>query len=115
MKAKSVDNSGGALPGVVVTIVNAATNVPSSATTNESGSYTVPFLTPGNYNVTVELQGFKKSERKDVEVRIGDRLALDFKLEVGGIEETVTVRRPCRSSRRARRRPGRSSTKSASR
>ena len=91
IEGKVTDNTGGAVPGVTVTIVNAETNVPSTAVTNESGNYTAPFLTPGIYTVTVELQGFKKSERKGVEVRVGDRLALDFKLEVGGVEETITV------------------------
>ena len=41
--------------------------------------------------MTVELSGFKKAAREGVEVRIGDRLELEFTLEVGGIEETVTV------------------------
>ena len=85
------DKTGGTMPGVTVTVLNVETNVPSSTVTNEDGNYSVPFLTPGVYQVTTELPGFKKAERKDVEVRIGDRLALDFELEVGGIEETVTV------------------------
>jgi hypothetical protein len=86
-----VDKTGGALPGTTVTIVNVSTNVPSSTVANEEGNYTVPFLTPGVYDVSVELTGFKKVERKGVEVRIGDRLVLDFQLEVGTLEETVTV------------------------
>ncbi len=59
--------------------------------TNESGNYTAPFLTPGTYRSPSSSQGFKKIERKAIEVRVGDRLALDFKLEVGGVEETITV------------------------
>ena len=37
------------------------------------------------------MTGFKRAERKDVEVRIADRLELDFTLEIGGLEETITV------------------------
>ena len=43
------------------------------------------------YRVSAELQGFKKVQRDNVEVRVGDRLEIDFKLEVGGIDEAVNV------------------------
>src|SRR5216684_9225495 len=85
------DSSGGRLPGVTVTATNVATNVASTTVTNSEGAYTIPYLTPGSYSVKVELSGFKKAVREHVEVRIGDRLALDFNLELGGIEETVLV------------------------
>lgn len=85
------DNSGGVLPGVTVAATNVATNVASSTVTNNEGVYTIPYLTPGNYKVLVELAGFKKISREGIEVRIGDRLGLDFKLEVGQLEETITV------------------------
>jgi hypothetical protein len=91
IEGKVTDNTGGAVPGATVTIIHGETNVATTAVTNETGSYTAPFLNPGTYAITVELQGFKKTERKGVEVRVGDRLALDFKLEVGGVEETITV------------------------
>src|SRR5229473_3146180 len=85
------DSSGGRLPGVTVTATNVATNVASTTVTNTEGAYTIPYLTPGSYTLKVELSGFKKAVREHVEVRIGDRLALDFNLELGGIEETVLV------------------------
>src|SRR6266852_3744148 len=85
------DSSGGRLPGVTVTATNVATNVASTTVTNTEGAYTIPYLTPGSYTVKVELSGFKKAVREHLEVRIGDRLALDFNLELGGIEETVLV------------------------
>src|SRR5882757_8587135 len=85
------DHSGGVLPGVTVTATNVATNVASTTTTNSEGRFTIPYLTPGNYTVLVELSGFKKLQRKGIEVRIGDRLELDLDLEVGALEETVMV------------------------
>ena len=51
------------------------------------------YLQPGGYTVSAELQGFRKTSRENVEVRLGDRLELDFRLEVGGLEETITVGR----------------------
>ena len=54
------------------------------------GAYT-PGLTPGPYRASAELQGFKKVQRENVEVRVGDRLEIDFKMEVGGLTEVVNV------------------------
>ena len=85
------DQSGGTLPGVTVTVTNKETNVAGTTVTNETGGYSFLYLTPGTYLVGAELQGFKKVVRDNVEVRLGDRLELDFKLEVGRLEETITV------------------------
>lgn len=85
------DQSGGILPGVTVTVTKKDTNVAGNTVTNESGGYSFLYLTPGAYSVAAELQGFKKVMRDNVEVRLGDRLELDFKLEVGRLEETITV------------------------
>jgi hypothetical protein len=85
------DTSGGRLPGVTVVATSVDTNVPSTATTNNEGNYVISYLPPGKYTVTVELSGFKKVVRPNVEVRVSDRIDLDFNLEVGNIEETVSV------------------------
>ena len=86
-----IDSSGGALPGTTVTVTNEATGTANTATTDENGRYSIPFISPGTYTMLVELTGFKRTERKGVEVRIADRLEVDFTLEVGGLEETITV------------------------
>ncbi len=85
------DSSGGRTPGVSVSAINIATNGTSTTTTDNDGTYTLRYLTPGTYSVTAELSGFKKLVRENVEVRIGDRLELDLHLEVGRMEETVSV------------------------
>jgi Carboxypeptidase regulatory-like domain/TonB dependent receptor-like, beta-barrel len=86
------DSSGGHLPGVTVTATNVATNVETTTTTNSVGVYSILYLTPSAYTVTVELPGFKKVVREGIDLRVGDRLSLDFALEVGKVEETVSVR-----------------------
>ena len=86
-----VDSSGGALPGTTVVVTNTATGTVNTSVADAEGRYSIPFITPGTYDVVVELTGFKRTEQKNVAVRIADRLELNFTLEVGGLEETVTV------------------------
>ncbi len=85
------DPSGLAAPNVRVIATNVATNVASKATSNEAGLYVVRFLQPGTYTVTVEHAGFKKFVREGVALGVSQRLALDIRLEVGQVTESVTV------------------------
>ena len=64
----------------------------TSAVSNAQGIYLLPFLPPGKYTVSAELMGFKKHVREGIEVRIADRLTLDLALEVGQLEEVISVR-----------------------
>ena len=84
------DSSGLVVPGATVTVMNTATGVAATATTNETGSFTVPYLTPGSYTVAFELTGFYKVVRS-VELRVGDRLEVDATLQPGAVAETVSV------------------------
>jgi carboxypeptidase family protein len=86
-----VDAQGARLPGATVTATHEETNVTSTTTTTGDGNYTIPYLTPGHYKLTVELSGFKKMVREKLEVRVDDRLTLDVSLEVGQMEEVVSV------------------------
>ena len=85
------DTSNAVLPGATVTATHKDTNQTTTAVTNQDGAYNLLYLTPGQYTVTAEIPGFKKMARPGVEVRIGDRLTLDVKLELGAVEETITV------------------------
>jgi hypothetical protein len=86
------DSSGGVLPGVTVTITSPALiGPPRTATTEGDGTFRFPALTPGVYTVSVELQGFKPVKRENVTVRLGETSSLKISLEVGSLQETVTV------------------------
>ena len=87
------DSSGLVVPGATVTVTNTATGVAATATTNEAGSFTVPYLTPGSYTVAFELTGFYKVVRS-VELRVGDRLEVDATLQPGAVTETVSATAP---------------------
>ena len=92
------DTSNAVLPGTTVSATHADTNQATTTVTNADGAYNLLFLTPGQYTVTAEIPGFKKLARPSVEVRVGDRLTLDLKLELGAVEETITVTAPRRCS-----------------
>jgi len=91
ISGKITESSGAAVPNATVIVTSASTNASVTSTTNEAGDFTVLYLTPGSYRVTVEAKGFKKSKRDDIEVRVGDRLSLEIMLEVGNVNETVNV------------------------
>jgi len=84
------DPNGAVVPNATVTIKNVETNVAVTLKTNDEGAYTLSTLSPGRYTVTAATEGFKTSSRENVEVRVDDRLTLDFKLEIGSAAE-VTV------------------------
>src|SRR5882672_12835804 len=86
-----VDQSGFALPGVTVTITEVNTNISYSAVTNTSGNYVFSNLKDGKYRVSAELSGFKRVVREGVEVPVNATPRVDLKMEVGAIEESVTV------------------------
>lgn len=85
------DSTGSVLPGSRVIATNTGTSTTFEATSNESGVYNLRSLPVGNYNVTVEAQGFKKTTFTDVTVRVNDEVRLDATLTVGALSEEVTV------------------------
>jgi hypothetical protein len=86
-----VDSSGGALPGVTVTVVNNGTNSRTALVTNDTGQYAALFLLPGTYHVTAELSGFQTKDHPNVQVRVGERSQLDMTLQPAGVTEQVLV------------------------
>ncbi len=85
------DPSGAVIPNATVLVVNKAMGTTATATTNASGLYQASYLIPGIYRITVDLSGFKKFVRDDVEVRVNDRLEINATLELGSTGESITV------------------------
>ncbi|MDP2997034.1 MAG: TonB-dependent receptor [Bryobacterales bacterium] len=85
------DGSGAVVTGARVRATNIATNTGGSTLTNHEGNFEIPFLIPGTYRVSVDLEGFKKLVKDGVELSVDDRLALDLTLELGSVTETVVV------------------------
>lgn len=85
------DSSGAVVPSAKVTATNVDTGVARDSTSNESGNYLVTALTPGRYNVTAEKAGFKVMKRGPITLAVDQVGGLNFAMEVGEAQETVTV------------------------
>ena len=85
------DNSGAILPGVTVTLTNTDTGAQRVVVTNEEGVYRAPLLPLGTYQVTAELQGFKKFEQQGISLSAGQTALTNMTLNVGNVSETITV------------------------
>src|SRR5262245_40590577 len=86
------DTSGAVLPGATVTVANPAQAVTQTTLTNSDGVFVFPQLPPGTYTVSVELSGFKKTEKSEVILTTAAKVNVgDFVLAVGNVSETVTV------------------------
>lgn len=85
------DQTNAVIVGARVEAANTNTGVRTSATTNESGDFLLPFLIPGPYRLTVEMAGFKKYVRPGIEVRVNDRITINVTMELGPAAETVQV------------------------
>ena len=84
------DEQGAAIPSATVTITSIGTGRTLTFQTDAEGFYQAPALPPGRYHVVVEKEGFSKSAQ-DLELQIAQIGAVDFKLQVGQVTQTVTV------------------------
>jgi hypothetical protein len=85
------DPSGAALAGVTVTAIEANTNQERRVVTNLSGTYSIPSLAPGLYQLQFAIGGFKTAVRPEVEVRVNENTPFNVALEIDPANETVTV------------------------
>lgn len=85
------DAQGAVIPNASVQVTNKAMGTKQALTTNDVGMYQASYLIPGEYEITIEVQGFKKFVREGILVRVADRIEVNSTLEVGGSAETVTV------------------------
>jgi hypothetical protein len=87
----SVSDANGVVPGAAVTLTNEATNIARDVVTNEVGQYNFPAVPPGTYTLKAAVTGYKSFESKGLVVGTQQFITLDVKLELGAIEESVTV------------------------
>jgi hypothetical protein len=87
----AVKDAQGVIPGVTVTLTNEANGVSRDTISNASGEYSFPAIDPSSYTVKAAVQGFKTFERKGIRIGTQQFVTLDITLEVGTVEESITV------------------------
>jgi hypothetical protein len=92
LTGRVTDPSGATIAGAEVRAANVATGVSASGKTSDAGVYSIPFLLSGNYIVTVELPGFRKFVRENIQVRVSETVEVNITMEVGDVVEALEVR-----------------------
>ncbi len=85
------DATGAVIPGAMVTIGEMNTGITVEKQANASGTYVSGPLKVGMYEISVGTEGFKTAVRSGVEIHAGDRIGLNFALEIGNLVEVVEV------------------------
>jgi hypothetical protein len=85
------DSSGAVIAGAVVQVKNTSTGVTRSVPSNDQGRYNATDLIVGEYEAQVTMQGFQTNVQKAIPVTVGSQRVVDFTLQVGRSEQTVTV------------------------
>src|SRR5205814_530685 len=85
------DPAGAVLSNARVDVTNIATNVTNQTQTTSSGDFTLPFLPPGTYRITVEAPGFQKSVTNSVTLVVGQEARVNVAMKPGAVSETVEV------------------------
>jgi|SRR5262245_23067012 len=85
------DHQGDVIPNASIKATSIETNAATITTSNGAGLFTLPFLPVGKYQISVSANGLKSARHDAVELRVGDRVHLDFRVEEGEVSETLTV------------------------
>lgn len=91
LTGRVTDPSGAIIPGAQVTVTRTDTGTQTNVLSNKAGDYTVPFLTPGLYMVSVTAPGFEKYVHTGVTLQVEQTVTENVKLAIGATTQTVTV------------------------
>lgn len=86
-----LDQQGSAIPRAKITATETRTGVKASVVCDTSGAYTIPFLAPGQYEITAEAPGFKRFVRQGITLSGGEHPVIDIRMDVGAVTESVEV------------------------
>lgn len=85
------DESGAAVAGAQVTLMNVANNQASTTVTNNLGYYSFPLVQPAAYKLSVRAQGFKEWVQENIHLNVATTLSINVALSVGQVTQSVTV------------------------
>ncbi|MEO8738055.1 MAG: TonB-dependent receptor [Edaphobacter sp.] len=86
-----VDTSGARIANAQLSAKDMVTNFVTKSTTNSTGGYTIPFLAPNTYTLTVEANGFGAQSKTGIVLSISGAVKVDFNLTVGGVGQNIVV------------------------
>jgi len=86
-----IDPSGAAVANAKITLTSLATNQTRTTTSGPKGDYRFPLLPPGNYRLDFRAEGFKTANVASVIVTLTETAAVNQKLQIGAVSQTVTV------------------------
>lgn len=85
------DSTSAAVPGALVTVANQGTGLSREIVSDANGEFAVTALPSGRYTVKIQLQGFKTYANDGLDLGAGQTVRQTFTIEVGQLEETITV------------------------
>ncbi len=85
------DTSGAVIGGATITVLAPATGIEKKTVSAGNGEYSVTYLAPGNYNLTVSANGSPPTSRRGIVLQINQQAKINFTLHAGGTEQTVEV------------------------
>src|SRR6267378_7393225 len=85
------DRTGAAVPGAEMRLLSVERGTVTTTTTNDAGIYVFPSVHPGQYQISMQKQGFKQVDLLGLIVNVQDHIEQNFHLEVGSVAESVTV------------------------
>jgi Carboxypeptidase regulatory-like domain len=91
LTGRITDSNSAVVTGAGVTVTNLDTGVSRKTASNDEGYYTVASLPPGNYRITVQMDGFKPISQDGVTLVVDQVARLDFTLQVGDVTQVVNV------------------------
>ncbi|MCC7243699.1 MAG: TonB-dependent receptor [Acidobacteria bacterium] len=91
VRGRVMDQQEGVLPGVTVTVTHRESGVRRETVSGSDGSFSIPALVPGPYQLNAELPGFGPYQLEEMTLRVGATAQIEIVLQVGGLTEAVTV------------------------
>ncbi|MBI1873208.1 MAG: TonB-dependent receptor [Acidobacteria bacterium] len=91
LRGRVIDEQGAVMPGVTIVARNQESGQFREIVSGADGSYLMTALLPGVYEISAELTGFKRFNRRDVRLAVGQVTTIEVRLQVGALEETITV------------------------
>src|SRR5258708_2396723 len=85
------DRSGAAVPGAEMRLQSVDRGTVTTTTTSDTGIYVFPSVHAGQYQISIQKQGFKQVDLLGLIVNVQDHIEQNFRLEVGSVAESVTV------------------------